>query len=220
MIQKKERAITLRKKGLSLKEIAEKLQCPKSTIRYWCRDITLSPKQLRRLYRKQQIGGILGAEKKRNERIRITADLFQQGLHDMGNLSQKEKLVAGAALYWAEGYRKGDGEFGFTNSDPNMIRFIIVWLRTACHIEQEQIHLRICINAIHKPHIENIKKSWVSITEIPVAQFSKPTFIKMSAKKIYTNRAGYLGTLRIKVKNSTNLRRKILGWIGGIARLM
>lgn len=213
-----EKTRTLRSNGLSLNEIAHRLKMSKSTVRYWCRDIILSRQQQSHLLKKQETGRIHAAETIRQKRIAITKELLQQGIRQIEQLSPRELLLVGASLYWAEGYRKGDGEFGFTNSDPRMIKLIIHWLQNACNIEKSQIHARICINIAHKKRIRGIQKFWAKTIPLSIQQFSKPTFIRIANKKQYANSNEYYGTLRIKVRRSTNLRRKILGWIEGIAR--
>lgn len=213
----RERARVFRGKGMSLNEIVDRLAMPKSTIRYWCRDIALSRKQQRSLYQKQRLGGIMAAEKIRQNRILLTKQILEKAKQEIGKISYRDLWIAGTALYWAEGYRKGDGEFGFTNSDPRMAQLIIRWLRETCHVPKSNIHLRICINAVHKNRINNIQKFWSQTLNIPKDQFSKPTLIKVGNKKSYQNSTEYFGTIRIKVRKSTNLRRKIIGWIEGLA---
>lgn len=215
----KDKARGLRTQGKSFNEIVNKLSVPKSTVRFWCRDITLTKQQLNKLYEKQRQGGILAAEKIRQKRQTITAQLLNTGIKEIGDMTRREIWIAGTALYWAEGYRKGNGEFGFTNSDPRMICFIIHWLTKACEVLKEDIRLRICINTFHKRRIKVIQKFWIKITKVPAHQFSRPTFIKVKQKKKYANSSDYFGTIRLKVRKSTHLRRKIMGWVEGLARI-
>ncbi len=132
----RDKAITLRKSGKSLNEITKSLAVPKSTVRYWCRDIVLSQKDLKRLAERHKLGGLLTAENRRKERLLKIETLKEEGMKEIGNLSKRDLFLAGVALYWAEGYRKGDGEFGFTNSDPRMIKLILKWLTETCGVLQ------------------------------------------------------------------------------------
>ncbi|MFY9462618.1 MAG: hypothetical protein WAP52_00320 [Candidatus Sungiibacteriota bacterium] len=213
----RDKARILRSRGASLNELALRFRIPKSTIRYWCRDIVLSDEQQRHLFQKQKLGGIFAAERIRQKRIQITQRLRSEGMDEIGRMSSRELLLVGAALYWAEGYRKGDGEFGFVNSDPEMIRLVIRWLTDACEISKKDIHLRVCINIAHKGRLARIHEFWSQTTGVPRGQFSSPTLIKVVSKKRYLNNDVYFGTLRIKVRRSTNLRRKVMGWIAGLA---
>lgn len=213
----RDRVRLLRSRGASLNELAQKLKVPKSTVRFWCRDIVLSEEQHQRLFKRQQLSGILAAEKIRQKRLFITKQLLKEGAVEIGKISLRELMLVGAALYWAEGYRKGNGEFGFTNSDPKMIQFIIRWLSKTCRVSKKDIKLRVCINAVHKNRIKDIHEFWCTTTGISAPQFSRPTLIRNVNKKVYLDTNNYFGTLRVKVRRSTNLRRKIMGWIEGIA---
>ena len=214
----RDKARLLRSQGESLNDITKKLKAPKSTVRFWCRDIVLSKKQQQRLFKRQQLGGVLAAEKIRQKRIRLTKQILNTGAAEIGGLSTRELLLIGTALYWAEGYRKGDGIFGFTNSDPKMIRLIINWLEKVCQVDKGKVQLRICINSAHKNRLKEIQRFWLATIGMPLSQFSRPTLINTVNKKVYLNPHIYFGTLRVKVRQSTNLRRKIMGWIEGIAQ--
>lgn len=214
----RDQARVLRARGASLNDITRRLKIPKSTIRYWCRDVVLTSAQQRKLFRRQALGGIRAAEKMRRRRLNLIKQLTEEGKREIGDVSKRELLLIGIALYWAEGYRKGDGEFGFTNSDPKMIQLMTHWLHSACGIEKYRIHLRVCINVSHQKRIRAIQKFWSKTTGIPSSQFSKPTFIHARGKKTYLNPKIYFGTLRVKVRRSVNLRRKILGWIKGVVK--
>lgn len=214
----RDRVRAQRKMGASLNELTARFEIPKSTVQYWCRDILLSSSQLKRIAEKQRTGGMFSAEMLRKRRISITQQLFQEGISEIGPLSPREFFLVGASLYWAEGYRKGGGEFGFTNSDPKMIKFMIKWLETVCEIPKERICLRVCINAAYEKRYKPIQKFWVKAAKIPLDQFTKPTFIYVKNKKIYATPSKYYGTLRVKISKGTNFRRKLLGWIEGIAQ--
>ena len=213
----RDNARVLRKRGKSLNEITKQLGVPKSTVRHWCRDIVLTESQQKHLFGKQKMGAIMSAERLRDKRIAVTKQLVKEGRDEIGSINLRELKLIGSALYWAEGYRKGDGEFGFTNSDPAMIVLILKWLVDVCDIDPERIHIRICINTSHQKRILEIKKYWIKVTHLPASQFSNPTLIKVISKNAYINSSEYFGTLRVKVRKSTNLRRKILGWIDGVA---
>lgn len=214
----RDKAQRLRAAGKSFNELTELLKIPKSTIRYWCRDIILSEKQQRLLYQKQKLGGILAAEKIRRKRIALTNQLLAEGRREIGKISKRDLWVAGTALYWAEGYRKGNEEFGFTNSDPRMIQLMIKWLEEICAIPRERIYLRVCINFDHANRIETIHKFWSQVTDISQKQFTRPTLIRVKNRKRYLESENYFGTLRVKVRKSTNFQRKIRGWIEGLAK--
>ena len=64
--------------------------------------------------------------------------------------------------------------------------------------------------------IKELEKYWSKELKIPVDQFSKPFFQKTKWKKEYENKDNYHGVLRIRVRRSIDLLRKIFGYIEGI----
>lgn len=216
----KEKARVLRQQGESIKEIARTLGLSSSSVSYWCRDIVLSPTQIARLQERQRSAGLKAvlkyAEIKRRVRIEKEKALVSLGKREVGKLNKRELFLVGSALYWGEGYKSGNGELGFTNSNPEMIRFILRWFREIFKIHNADFILRVSVNRQHTSRIKEIEKWWSEKTNIPLSQFSKSSLIKTSAKKVYVNLSVHYGTLRVKVRRGTDLRRRILGGIEGL----
>jgi len=219
----KNKALKLRRKGKSINEIATKLNIAKSTVSSWCRDVQLGLKQIERLAKRQKSGSYKGRvkflERIRRERIEEVALMREKGIKDVGNLIKRDLFIAGIAMYWSEGYTYlGGDQVGFTNSDPKMILLILRWFKEICNIPDDNISLQAKINEIHKDRIKEVENYWSNITKISIGQFNKTVLIKSKAKKIYPNSGDYYGTLRITVRKGTKLRRRINGWIEGLAR--
>ena len=213
----KTKALVLRQQGESINTIAKKLSISKSTASVWCRDIALSETQIKILSEKSNnraISALLHAsERKRNERIIATEKEMRIGKRDVGKLSKRDIFMVGLGLYWGEGYKKGSQELGFTNSDPALILFYVEWLNRIFSIESNSLILRVSINFQHKERIKEVVEYWSSLTQIPLSQFTKSSLIKTISKKVHTNNIPHYGTLRIKVRKGTALRRRILGSI-------
>ena len=221
-IKEKNKVLKLRQKGRSINEIVKKLDIPKSTVSQWCRDIQLTQEQIERLSKRQESGSYKGRmkflERIRRERIEEIAKLRKEGLKEIGNLNRRDIFIAGVAMYWSEGYTyPGGDQVGFTNSDPKMILFMLKWLREICKISVEKLSFQIKINKLHKNRIRDVENYWSKLTEVPLSQFNKTILIKSNIKKIYPNPNVHYGTLRIVVRQGTKLRRKIHGWIEGLA---
>jgi hypothetical protein len=219
----KNKAIKLRLKGRSINEISKALSVPKSTVGFWCRDVRLTQKQITRLAKRQELGSYKGRmkflERIRTQRIEETKKLRDEGINDVGKLSKRDLFIAGVAMYWSEGYTYSGGEqVGFTNSDPKMILFILKWFKEICQVADNRFSLQVKINKIHKNRIKKVENYWSDFTGIPLAQFNKTVLIKSKIRKIYPNYNNYYGTLRITIRKGTQLRRKINGWIEGLAR--
>ena len=216
-IKERELVQKMRRGGASIKDIEKKLHINRGTVSYWCRDILLSAKQIEILRKRQKREGIKAllrsAEKKRAERLTRVEQFNIMGKKDVGKLTTRDLFLVGLSLYWGEGYKKGNEEFGFTNSDPSIIKFIIKWLKEIYNINRDDLILRISINHVHKSRSQALIHFWLKETGVSSEQFTKTSFIKTKSKKIYENHNQHFGTLRIKVRRGTNLRRRILGSI-------
>lgn len=218
----REQSRSLRRQGKSISEIANLLDSSKSTVSYWCRDVALSPGQQRTLAKVQRRAGELGrlraAEQKRKRRLFETVASMNMGARDAGVLRDRDLFILGLALYWGEGYKKGNEECGFTNSDPNIIRAFIAWLKHTYGIHTSDLILRVSINNVHTARVKAVERHWSNITKVPISQFTTASLIRTISKKAYPNLKSHFGTLRVKVRRGTALRRRILGSIAEIER--
>ncbi len=220
---KKNIALRLRKRGESIKAIAKRLKVSKSSVSFWCRDIKLTLNQIEVLHRRMVKGGyrgrLKGARLQYEQRLKRVEEGREEGKGRVGTSSDRDLLIAGAALYWAEGQRKGTkSEVRFCNSDPNMVKFIIEWFRKSWGIEKDRLTLRIGINKIHKDRISEVEDYWSRTTGIPKKQFRKTTFIKTKNKKIYDNFSIHYGTIKIRIIKPGNLYNRIIGLIEAISK--
>lgn len=123
--QKRIKARQLRRKGESVKEIAQKLKVAKGTASIWCRDIELTPRQIQNLHKRMVIGGykgrLKGARLQKERKEQKIKYYLIEGIKDIGKLN-KRVFIAGLSLYWGEGSKKGVG-VRFYNSNPSIIRF-------------------------------------------------------------------------------------------------
>lgn len=217
-IKEKETAIKLRKKGFSYSEILEEIPVAKSTLSLWLRDVGLAKKQKQRLTEKRIAAALRGAKAKKDQRLAITKEIKDKARNEVGKLSYRELWLIGVALYWAEGtkekeYRRGE-KVTFFNSDPEMVLLFSKWLKVICLVKPQDLTYDLYIH-----ETANWKKAqlfWSRILSIS----SQKIKIYFKKHKINTKRrntgSDYHGLLRIKVKRSINLNRKIAGWIEGI----
>ena len=212
----KERVISLRKKGLSYREIRGKIPLAKSTVSDWCKDIKLTEEQIARLEQLKKNGsyaGSLKGSKVNQKRRAIEIQQIKKAAKSEVPLLLKEKLwIAGLMLYWAEGHKSR--KVGISNSDPNVIEFLMEWLRVCCNVGDSRF----------KPHLnlhsgqneDEIKEFWSKTIKLPKEQFGK-SYIKEEGTGHRKNIL-YRGTLRVDICN-LNLLYKILGWIEGTTDL-
>lgn len=216
----RQEARQLRSKGLGIKTIAHKLNVSPSSVSLWCRDIILNPDQIKELVRRShdpRYGRRLEyTQKLRETKNKKIIHLMDQGIKEIGTITKRELFITGVALYWAEGFKK-DNLVGFSNSDPTMIAIFMRWLHQ-CGVAKNRLKFRVGVNEAYRKKIHDIEHYWKKILHIQVDQFQKPFFQKVQWKKSYDNPDAYHGVLRVRVSKSTDLLRKIHGWIGGLKR--
>lgn len=217
----KRRAQEMRHRGKSIREIAKILSVSKSSVSHWCRDISLTKTQQERLTRNRYtkgVGKLLENAEKRRAWHRYHTELYtEKGKQDLGTLSKRDRFLIGLALYWGAGYRKGNDEVGFASSDPAIIQFMVQWFIEQYGVVTPEFILRVSVNAAHEDGIDTIEQYWSEITRIPRNQFTKPSFTKNPSKKVRVNENAHMGTLRIKIRRSTNIKRRILGSSAALA---
>lgn len=217
--KEKNRALALRKKGLSYSEIQKQVKVSKDTLSRWCRDIALTHKQYERLLKKQlkgaKRGRIIGAKRQQFDRIKRTKAIMQKGVKEVGLLSRRDKFMAGLGLYIGDGY-KNDKNVGFTNSNPSVIAFMMNWFRDYSDITEADFRGQIWIHE----NLDELKarRYWSKITKIPLKQFRKSYIakVKKNSNKIRKNIHSH-GVFAIKVSRAAT-QRKILGWMSGVLK--
>lgn len=211
----------LRTKGMSIKNIATRLNVARSSVGHWVRDIVLTEEQLFLLRQSELSGHEKGRIKcaiiHKEKRKKIKESFNNLGIKSIPNLNRRELLLIGLALYWSEGSKSDrNRRVEFCNSDPTMIKLFITWLMNCFEEKRENLTAIIGINQIHAFREKAVKDYWSNILGIPLEQFRKSSFKKAKSKKIYDNMNSHFGTLTLRVAKSTNLFYKIMGLIHGL----
>jgi hypothetical protein len=211
----KNRAIELRKDGLSYNEILKKVPVAKSTLSAWLKEIGLSKKQKQRLTLKRksaQIKACTACRKIRTDKQRAIIDLAKS---EIKNISQKEFWIAGALLYWAEGAKQNkhnvSQRVSFSNSDPKMILLFDKWLKKFCNVTPENIIYSIYIH--ETANTEKARKFWEEILKTKINRLYLKKHNPKTNRKYFKD---YNGLIQLDVRKSTDLNRKIKGWFLGI----
>jgi len=217
----KEKAISLRRSGFSYSEILKEIPIAKSTLSLWLRSVGLSKRQKQRITEKRLAAALRGGEIRRNNRISTVQKIYEEASRDIRKISKRELWLIGVMLYWAEGTKEKEGRPGsgvqFTNSDPDMIKLFLFWLFEICAIKKEEIYFDIFIHENHKNNISRVVSYWSEITGYPNSYFShiyfKKNIIKTKRKNVGDS---YFGLIKVRVKASSGLNRKIAGWTKGV----
>lgn len=207
----------LRREGMSIKKIAKLLRVSKSSSSLWCSDISLSKKQTRDLNENRNLvtlpGRIKGMEMNKKKRLDSMKSARLESEQMLAKISERDLLLLGLGLYWAEGSKTRSSRLSFTNSDPKMIRIMMNFFGKIFQIDKSRIFPRVAINESHKERELKVVKFWSDILGVPIEQFRKTSFIKTKLKKIYENHDTYYGTITIRIEKSTNIWYKILAGI-------
>ena len=209
------KARELREQGLAYRDIAAALGVSKSSVSLWVRDMPRPARLSREECAKRQADAVAAywaAERPRREAVRqaIRADAAER----IGLLTERDVLVAGAIAYWCEGskskpYRRSNRVI-FINSDPQLIRFYLRFLRLA-GVAQDQLAFRLSIH--QSADVASAQEFWLDVTRAPPAQFRLPTLKWHNPRTVRLNVGeAYHGCLRIEVLRSGPLYKQIEGW--------
>ncbi len=195
---KREKAIQMRKQGISYNDIKKKIDVSKSTLSLWLRDMPLS---------RDQINQVRALSPKRIERCRNTklqkknarrALVFEKVSNEIGRFTKRDMLIAGMFLYWGEGTKTADCTTSLTNTDPSIIKFYVDWLES---FGISRGLLRVKLHLYVDQDIKTLTRFWSNTTGIDISNFNKPYIKKSSlSDKTYKGMFPY-GTCVISYHN-------------------
>ncbi len=216
----KKLAIKLRKEGKTYSQILSAIPVAKSTLSIWLGSVNLTKKQKQVITKERIAGSIRGGIAKRKQRKEKQDFIIQKAKSEIGNITNRDIFLIGVVLYWAEGSKEKEYKPGsplrFANSDPYMVKLFLNWLQEA-GVDKERIVFDIYIHENHKYRIEEVIKYWSDITCFSKNLFRvyfKKNILKTKRRNILPD--SYFGLVRIYVKESSDLVRKINGWVEGI----
>jgi transcriptional regulator with XRE-family HTH domain len=209
------RARLLRQEGLDYDDIAAELGVAKSSVSLWVRDL---PRPDRLSYdecRKRAADAVRRyweAERPARQAEREAARAVAAA--EIGTLTDRELLIAGAIAYWCEGSKwkphNPQERVTFINSDPGLIAFFLRFLQAAGIAKSSltyRVHIHECADA------EAAERFWLGVTQAEPHQFLRTTLKRHNPKTVRRNVGeGYYGCLRIDVRRSADLYRRIEGW--------
>jgi DNA-binding transcriptional MerR regulator len=218
----RDKALSLRRQGMSIKDIAIAVGVSKGSVSLWCQDIKLTSKQQLSLKQKQidagNRGRVLGAEKNKQKRLDAIESARNYGKEVIGNLSDRDLMMLGVGLYWGEGVKSRNGQTAIVNSDQRLLKISKLWLQKSLGVSPSDIRPYVYISEQHRTKSKVILEFWSGALEIPLSQFHTPIVIKQKPTKRYANHDFYHGVVALRVIKSTNLKYKIKGLIEACAR--
>lgn len=211
LVQEKERAIELRKRGLCYRDILKEVNVAKSSLSVWLKELPLTKNEKYALKRRKDTnitrGRIKAAGILSQRRLEREAKWLSEAKQVFTEHSNNPFFHAGIILYWAEGTKRTN-QWSFINSDEEMNNVMLMWLEQFASIERSSVNFRLYIHKLYAH--ENCESWWAGKLHIHPSQFTK-TIYKPSGKGV-KKRPEYKGCLRIEVLRSKNLLMKMKFW--------
>lgn len=216
-IHLKEKAIDLRKQGYSYTDIKQKTGVSKSTLSLWLSDIPYKPNKIvrQRLIRAQKLSSLAKNKIKYESVLRSKSE----AKNEIGEINLRELFFLGLGVYMGEG-SKTHGSVRVMNSDPQIIKLMIIWFKRIFGLTNENFSLR--MHLYPDSNISKIKKFWSEQTGLKSQNFLKTQIdLRKNKSKNNKNKLPY-GTVQLSVKALGNkdwgvfLSRKILALLAEI----
>lgn len=170
--QERNKAREMRSQGLTINQIANFLQVSKSSVSTWVRDIVLTQDQIDNLQKQNPIfNRQINGAKERSDKARLIRLEYQ----NKGKIKAKDNNLlhqAGCLLYWAEG-AKSKNQCRFTNSDTEMMKFFLKFIRQFYSHLESKITLTINYYTNNNLNSQEIKNYWLSSLELPEKSLRK-----------------------------------------------
>ena len=206
----KNKAISFREKGYSIRKIELSLGVPRSTLSGWFKDVVLSKDQKDKLnsdWKKSlslaRTNAVIWHNKQKENRIKDAQDKTKETLKkiDLNNLVTLELSLS--LLYLAEGSKNKITSLG--NSDPIILKFFIKALVSVFGVKRDKLKCDLHLRADQDQNA--LKDYWSSELKIPIENFRKVSVDKRTiGKKTYY---GYKGVCVVCVGNIA-IQRKLV----------
>jgi predicted transcriptional regulator len=208
-LNKKEKAIKLRKKGKSIREIEKILGIARSTLSDWLKNVKLSKEQIERLERRRLANLAKGRAKalliNKTAKLERIKKIQREVKKFMSEIKINKKLgeLIFAIFYLAEGTKR-ENSITFANSDPNLLKAFLNLFRYLYRPNESRF--RCCLHLRKDQPEEKLKNYWSRILKIPKSQFHKTQFDKRTIKPTFKDYKGVCVIIYFDI----NLQRRLL----------
>jgi hypothetical protein len=182
-----------------------------STVHAWIRDIELTPEQRVAIrgsdaVRQAQAAGNRAMRSQARRRRLLAQD------HGRQLARCKDPLhLTGCMLYWAEGSKKGN-DVEFTNSDPDMTRTFVEFLRGCYEVARDDLRLTLNVHLGNGLALFEIEEWWLARLGLSRSSVGTDAVNRYSRASTQTRRSLPYGTARVVV-HSTFIVQSIYGAI-------
>lgn len=217
MRHEKQKAFEMRSHGWSYSDISQELGVPKSTLSGWLGALPYTPNKTvqKRIKTGQGTYGV----RRQKERIIETASLNAQGKRELGTISKRDLWILGLGLWLGEGSKTLE-QIRLVNSNPDIIRIFIKWLREICQLST--LNITVAMHLYPDSDETECKQYWMNITQLPEDQFRKTQIDKRLNKQVSKIGKNKFGTLHVTVVSVGNpeygvrLHRRLMGWVAAV----
>jgi transcriptional regulator with XRE-family HTH domain len=168
-LQEKARARELRAQAWTMPEIAEHLGVSRSSVSLWTRDVPFDPSARRSARTDRRPRG--SDHPGRRRKLEEIAASDAAGREVLASLTERELLIAGVALYAGEG-AKTDGCVSMANTDPELLRLFVTWLRRCFEVDEQRLRCRVYLH--EGLDLKAAEGHWSEVVGVPLDRFGKP----------------------------------------------
>jgi len=207
----KDKAIKLRRQGISVSKIESRLNIPRSTLSGWFKNIKLSEKQKAKLIQdknsalaRARMKAIIWHHKEKCKRLKEAEKQAKKTIKGIDTKNKNILELVLAILYLGEG-AKTDTDTSLGSSDPMILKFFLAILKSTYNIKYEKMYCQLNLRADQNP--QEIKEFWSKQLNIPIEKFKYFSIDRRTrGKKTYSY---YKGVCQIRF-NNVAIQRKLL----------
>jgi transcriptional regulator with XRE-family HTH domain len=206
-----EKAVALRRQGWSVRAIAECVGVSTSTASRWVQGVELSAEHAAALAAANPAGSRHGiGQRAWSEACRRRREDAQQSGREQARKGTVLHAI-GCMLYWAEG-SKSPNNVIFTNSDVEMLRLFVRFLRECYEVPNDRIRLSVNCFLGNGLSLEEIEQWWLDQLNLDAHCLRAPAVNRSSRSSKGVRSPLVYGTARLVV-HSTELAQQIRGAI-------
>jgi DNA-binding transcriptional MerR regulator len=209
-VEKYEQAVTFRKRGFTLEEIAKICDVSKSTVSKWLKNKAFSEhvtKQNKRRAGQENAKRLKLVNKARTgERAKRYVEIERSAKTEYRHYRSTPLFMAGLTAYRALGDKGDSGTIRLSSTDMQLHRLFIAFATEYLGVEKKQIKHWLLLYQGQSE--QKCLKKWKTATTLSYAQFHKTQYVQTRAtQKTLHNGVGNT------IIGSTVLKRKLLSWI-------
>lgn len=135
----------------------------------------------------------------------------------ISSVFEKELEIAGAMLYWAEGYKSKNANWvDLANSDPRMVSVFLNFLRVIYKVDERKF--RVLLYCYADQDVLRLIIFWSRLTKIPKKQFIKPYVRKDFRESGRKMKYGMIHVRYIDKKLLLDIKSRIEKYVGRFER--